>query len=77
MVGLASVNGQTDPGLQAAFSLTPLWLEFHFPPKAASPSVMGEDKQVDTETIVAPGATTNLGKRGERKGEERLARASS
>lgn len=63
------VNGQTNQGLQAGFSLTLLWPGFHFPPQAASPSVMGEDKQVEITAVVVPGATTNLregGGEGER-----------
>lgn len=66
--------------LQAGFSLTLLWPGFHFPPEAASPTVMGVDKQVDKAAIVVPGATTNLregGGEGEREGErgERHSRA--
>lgn len=59
------VNGQTNQGLQAGFSLTLLWPGFHFPPEAASPTVMVEDKQVEITAIVVPGATTNL-REGER-----------
>lgn len=66
------VNGQTNQGLQAGFSLTLLWPGFHFPPEAASPTVMGEDKQVEITAIVVPGATTNL-REGERgRGRETL-----
>lgn len=76
MVCLASVNGQTNQGLQAGFSLTLLWPGFHFPPEAASPTVMGEDKQVEITAIVVPGATTNLregGGQGEKgRGRETL-----
>lgn len=58
--------------LQAGFSLTPSWPGFHFLPEAASPTVMGVDKQVDIAAIVVPGATTNLRGGGEsrRRGGE-------
>lgn len=64
--------------LQAGFSLTPSWPGFHFLPEAASPTVMGVDKQVDIAAIVVPGATTNLrgggrvGGEGERGYERKI-----
>lgn len=58
-------------GLQAGFSLTRLWPGFHFPPEAASPTVMGVDKQVDIVAILVPGATTNVKEGGEEGGEGR------
>lgn len=69
MVCLASVIGQTNQGLEAAFSLTLQWPGFHFLPEAASPTIMGEDKQVDITAIVVPGATANL-KTGGGEGEK-------
>lgn len=55
---------QPECGLQAGFSLTHLQPGFHFPPEAASPTVMGADKQVDIAATVVPGATTNSWKGG-------------
>lgn len=68
MVSLAAAS-VTASGL---VPLTPLWPGFHFPPEAASPTVMGVDKQVDIAAIVAPGATTNLGDGGGERGREIL-----
>lgn len=51
MVCLASVNSLTNQRLQAGFSLTPMWPRLHFPPESASPTEMGEDKQVDIAAL--------------------------
>lgn len=57
--------------LQASFSPTLLRPGFHFPPKAASPTVMAVDKQADIAAIVARAANANLREIAEDEGEAR------
>lgn len=57
-------------GFRLVSKLTLLWPGFHFPPEAASPTVTGEDKQVDIAAIAVPEATANVGEGGMEGGAE-------
>lgn len=62
-------------GFRLVSHLTRLRPGFHFPPGAASPTVMEVDKQVDIAATVVPGATTNLREGGKQEGGKRHSRA--
>lgn len=59
-------------GFRLVSHLTRLRPGFHFPPGAASPTVMEVDKQVDIAATVVPGATTNLREGGKQEGKKTL-----
>lgn len=69
MVSLTSARVKA-PGRLSALTL--LWPGFHCSPEAASPTVMGEDKQVDIAAIVVPGAIPDLREGGGRGGKKEV-----